>query len=96
MGYLVCANCGKITGEFLQTAYGDYICEDCWDDYICADEGKLEYLIGICNEDYPASDFDAEFLGEVAESWRTHFKMLDLTLAEKFRIEEKARELGIL
>lgn len=91
-----CANCDKTGGEFLKTAYGDFLCEDCWDDYICSDVGKLEYLIGICREDYPADDFDAEFLGEVAVSWMTHYNLLDLPAEEIAAIEEKAKELGLL
>lgn len=91
-----CANCNKTRGEFLKTAYGDFLCEDCWDKYICTNVGKLEYLIGICREDYPAEDFDAEFLGEMAVSWRTNHNMLDLTPQEKFEIETKAKELGLL
>jgi hypothetical protein len=94
MGY--CANCDEHRKELLKTAYGDFLCEDCWDDYICSEAGKLEYLIGICREDYPASDFDADFLGEVAVSWKRHFNLLDLTPQERFEIEQKAHELGIL
>ena len=45
---MVCANCGKTHCEFIKTAYGDYLCEDCWDDYICSDTGRLEYFIGFC------------------------------------------------
>ena len=91
-----CANCEENKVELLKTAYGDYLCEDCWDDYICSDVGRLEYLIGICNEDYPVADFDADFLGEVAKSWSTHYHMLDFTPSERAKIENKARELGLL
>jgi hypothetical protein len=91
-----CVNCDKTSGEFIKTAYGDWLCEDCWDDYICTEAGMLEYLIGICHEDYPVTDFDAEFLGEVAKSWSLNYSMLDLTPIERLAIEEKARELGIL
>ena len=91
-----CANCGKTKGEFLKTAYGDFLCDDCWDEYICTEAGKLEYMIGICNGDYPASDFDADFLGEVAVSWMTHYNMLDFTPQQRFELEEKARKFGIL
>jgi hypothetical protein len=91
-----CDECGSRKKELLKTAYGDYLCEDCWDDYICTDMGKLEFLIGICNGDYPASDFDADFLGEVAESWKTNSNMVDLTPKQKSELEEKARELGLL
>lgn len=91
-----CANCDKTRGEFLKTAYGDFLCGDCWDDYINTDVGRLEYLIGICNGDYPASEFDAEFLCEVAKSWMINYNMLDFTPRQRAEIEEKARELGIL
>ena len=91
-----CANCDKVGGEFLKTAYGDYLCEDCWDDYICSETGFVEYMIGICRGDYPASEFDAEFLGEVAKSWMTHYYMLDFTPQQRLEIEEKAKELGLL
>lgn len=93
---MTCANCDKTRGEFLKTAYGDFLCEDCWDDYICSDTGRLEYLIGICKEDYPMSDFDADFLYEVTKSWKINYNLLNLTPQERFDIEEKARELGLL
>lgn len=92
-----CANCDKtLGGDSFKTAYGDWFCEDCWDDYICSDAGMLEYLIGICQGDLPVEEFDADFLGAVAESWREHSKMLDLTAEQLTEIEQKAVELGIL
>jgi hypothetical protein len=92
-----CANCDKtLGGDFFKTAYGDWLCEDCWDDYICSEAGRLEYLIGICSGDLPIEEFDADFLGEVAVSWKEHSQMLDLTPKEHLELEEKARELGIL
>lgn len=94
MGY--CNRCNTTRKELLKTAYGYYLCEDCWDDYINTDAGRLEYLIGIYNEDYPASEFDADFLGEVAKSWIAHSHMIDFTSQERFKIEQKAREFGIL
>ena len=93
---MVCANCDKTRGEFLKTAYGDYLCEDCWDEYICSDTGKLEYLIGICSGDYPADDFDADFLCEVAKSYMINYNKLNFTPQQRFELEEKARELGLL
>lgn len=92
-----CANCDKTLSEdFFKTAYGNWLCEDCWDDYICSDVGRLEYLIGICNGDYPVFYFDAEFLVEVARSWKENSNRLDLTPEARFELEEKAHELGIL
>lgn len=64
-----CNKCNKALGEYLLTAYGDAICEDCWDEYICTKEGKVEYMLGICRNDYPAVEFDDDFLKEVAQSW---------------------------
>jgi phage FluMu protein Com len=64
-----CNKCDKVLGEYLLSAYGDAVCEDCWDEYICTKEGKVEYLLGICRGDYPATEFDNEFLLEVVESW---------------------------
>lgn len=67
-----CNKCNKALGEYLLTAYGDAICEDCWDKYIMTDEGKIEFLLGICLGDYPAADFDDEFLLEVVASWNAN------------------------
>lgn len=91
-----CAECGKATADLIKTAYGDYLCEDCWDDYICTEAGMLEYLIGICKGELPIEEFDADFLCGVAKSWVTNCKALDLTHGERLELEEKARELGIL
>ena len=93
---MYCANCNKTGGELLKTAYGDFLCEDCWDDYICTDAGRLEYLIGICRGDYPVNEFDADFLYEVAKSYRINYEKLDLTAEELTKLEQKAMELGIL
>jgi hypothetical protein len=94
MGY--CANCDTHHKELLKTAYGDYLCVDCWDEYINTGTGRLEYLIGICNGDYPMDEFDADFLGEVALSYRLYYNLLDLTPSQRLELEDKARELGLL
>ena len=93
---MCCANCGENNCDLLKTAYGDQLCEDCWDDYICTEAGMLEYLIGICKGELPLSEFDADFLCGVAKSWVTNCKALDLTPGERLELEEKAHELGIL
>lgn len=92
-----CANCDKtLGGDSFKTAYGDFLCEDCWDDYICSDAGRLEYLIGICCGDLPVEEFDADFLYEVVKSYRINYEKLDLTREQKAALEEKAIELGLL
>lgn len=87
-----CAKCGKILYESFHTAYDEHICENCWDDYICTKEGRVEYLIGICRNDYPACEFDDEFLAELASSWEAN-KNLVTTISpiEFFRIELRAQ-----
>lgn len=91
-----CANCGREDKTFFKTAYGPWLCEDCWDDYLMTDNGKVEYLIGICNGDYPMSNFDADFLGEVAMSWRRFIMSLDYTDEELSEFEKIAISLGLL
>ena len=93
-----CNKCDKALGEYLLTAYGDAVCEDCWDRYICSSEGKLEYLIGICRGDYPATDFDNEFLLEVVESWNENKNLVKPYIPKELYslVEIKAQVLGKL
>lgn len=91
-----CEKCGKVLGEYFMTAYGEKRCEDCWDDYLMTDRGKVEYFIGICNDDYPMSDFDADFLGHVAVCWTEYRDELDMKMSEIRNLETKARGLGLL
>lgn len=91
-----CSKCDKALGEYLVTAYGEVCCEDCWDDYLMTDRGKVEYIIGICRGDYPMSDFDADFLGWISSCWKTHRDEINLKLSDLYEIETKARALGLL
>lgn len=91
-----CTNCGKTQGEFFKTAYGDLLCENCWDDYICTETGRLEYFIGFCREDYHPDEFDADFVCEVVKSYRINYEKLDFTTEQRTELENKAKELGLL
>ena len=71
-----CKKCGRTACEQFETAYGDTLCEHCWDEYICTKEGKVEYMLGICRGDYPAAEFDDGFLKEVAASWKANADVL--------------------
>jgi hypothetical protein len=55
----VCDHCLRIVDydEILKTVYGDYICEDCWDNYINSDSGLAEYFVRIANGDGDPRDF---------------------------------------
>ena len=91
-----CANCNKTRGEFIKTSYGDLLCEDCWDDYICTEAGLLEYLVAICNGACYIGDFDADFLGEVVKSYKINYDKLDLTEERRLELEKKAKDFGLL
>ena len=92
-----CANCDKTRSKsFIMTAYGEILCEDCWDNYICTEAGMLEYLIGIYKGELPIEEFDADFLCSVAKSWLANNEALDLTDEKRAEIEDKVKELGIL
>lgn len=94
---MCCAGCCvKLGGDSFKTAYGDWLCEDCWDEYVCSDAGKVEYLIGICHGFLPLKEFDADFLGEVAISYRQNRDKLNLSAEQLTEIEQKAVALGIL
>lgn len=95
---LRCFKCDKALGEYLLTAYGNAVCEDCWDKYICSKEGKLEYLIGICRGEYPATEFDDEFLLEVVKSWDENKNLVKPHIPESLfkMVEIKAQVLGKL
>ena len=93
-----CTNCYRPEDEceLLKTTYGDMLCEDCWDDYICSDAGKLEYFIGFCREDYHPDEFDADFVYDAVKSYRINYDQLELTDKQRLELEEKAKELGLL
>jgi hypothetical protein len=94
---MYCANCYRSDSELLlKTSYGDWLCEDCWDDYICTEAGMLEYFIGFCREDYHPDEFDADFVGEAVRSYQINYNKLELTEEQRLELEEKAKELGIL
>jgi DNA-directed RNA polymerase subunit RPC12/RpoP len=91
-----CTKCGKPLGEHFITAYDEERCEDCWYDYLMTDKGKVEYLIGICNEDYPITDFDADFLGHVSACWKTYREELHMPLPQIKNFEAIAERIGLL
>jgi hypothetical protein len=91
-----CIKCNRKVDDLFESLYGETMCEYCWDDYLMTDRGKVEYFVGICREDYPMSDFDADFLGWASACWKRYRDELDITIAEINKLEAKARELGLL
>lgn len=94
---MLCNNCDtNASCNLNKTAYGDYLCDDCWDDYICTDRGRVEYFIGLCNGDYPLSEFDADFICSVIESYKTYFGTFEYTPEQLTELESKAKAIGLL
>lgn len=91
-----CGECGKLTDEPFVSAYRTAYCEECWDDYILTDTGKLEFLIGIADKLYSQQMFDADFLGEAVVSWRKFKDLTCLTSKDKIRIEQELAKYNIL
>lgn len=91
-----CEHCGKRKIDLLKTVYGEYLCEDCWDDYLFTSEAKAEYLLGIAREDYPASSFDADFLGFAAVQWKKNRNLFDMSDEAIEAIEAKLKNHGLL
>lgn len=93
-----CVKCSKAvcSVNMLITAYGEIRCEDCWDDYLMTDKGKVEYFIGIIRGDYPMDYFDADFLGHVVVCWKKYRDELNLTVKEIRELEAKAELIGLL
>ena len=94
MGY--CNRCDSHNKKLMRNIYGDYICEDCWDDYINSEAGKLEYFVGICRGDYQAAEFDSDFLGTAAVYWYAYRDHLELSDEELNIIETIAENKGLL
>lgn len=92
----LCDKCLKKNYDTLLTAYGASLCEDCWDDYLFTPEGKVEYLLGIARGDYPATEFDADFLGEAAVQWQKNKNIFDIEDSEILRLETILKQLGLL
>lgn len=92
---MLCVKCGKPLGTHTITAYGEVRCENCYDDYLMTDKGKVEYFIGICTGELPIADYDADFLGHVSACWQKYRDQLDMTIAEIRLLEAQAKDLGI-
>lgn len=92
----ICSNCGKKTYDVLETAYGEVRCEDCWDDYLMTDSGKVEYFLGIVRGDYSMSDFDADFLCHVSACWRKYRWYVHVSARDLRDLEDKAIQMGLL
>lgn len=91
-----CIKCERPVEKPWLTAYGEHLCENCWDGHLMTDRGKVEYFLGICNNEYSMDCFDADFLGHVVACWREYRDKLNMTKFKINEIEQKAKALGLL
>lgn len=92
----LCDKCGTSSFNRILNAYGALLCEECWDEYICTPEGKVEYLVGIAKADYPASEFDADFLIYALTQWHKNRNQLDMSDDEIAEIEDKLKLIKLM
>ena len=93
---LRCMKCGRKETSLFESLYGEERCEYCWDDYLMTDRGKVEYFVGIVRGELNIDDYDADFLGHVSVCWQKYRDQVQLDADTIERLENKARELGIL
>ncbi len=91
----MCSKCMCTSYDLIQSAFGDELCEDCWDEYINSDEGLVEYFISICEDENP-EEFDADFLCSVVRAWLEYLPKLALTGQRISELNQKAKELNLL
>ena len=91
-----CLECGFQTEDTFRTVYGEVLCEECWEDYLCSARGKVEYFVGICDGTFALDEFDADYLGMVVQAFLENKEELDLEPHQLLELEDKARELGLL
>ena len=67
----ICDDCQSEVDEdeLLGTAYGNFVCERCWDRYINSEDGLVEYFINIANRDSKPTDFSKEKLDKIISVW---------------------------
>lgn len=91
----LCDKCLTPSFDLILNVYGAMLCSDCWDEYICTPAGKVEYLIGIARADYPASEFDADFICFAVHQWYKNRNQLDISDVEIEEIENKLKRIKL-
>ncbi len=77
--------------KVIQNAYGDYLCEDCWINYLHSDDrkGLVEYVISIGKGLSSMSLIPVDAINSITEIWESERdNLITLTESEKSTIEE--------
>lgn len=93
---VICNKCTNVCVEARKSVYGDYFCEDCWDEYVNTDEGVVENLLTIAHEDLPVFYFDPDFLGHCVEQWKKNKSKFIINSEEIDFVESKLKQFCLL
>ena len=91
----LCDKCTCYCKERLLNIYGELLCEDCWDTYMRTPESKVEYLVGIANEDYSAIDLGINLIYFAMFQWHKNKDQFDISDDEITRIENYVKFLNL-
>ena len=89
-----CDKCGRVIEaeaepDTFLNAYGVLMCEECYDEYLFTDEGKVEVIIGIATGENNPAEFDADYLGDCICKWTRFRDQLDISDEEILFIEQE-------
>lgn len=88
-------DCCKSEAVLYKNAYGQYLCTDCWNDYLTSDRGQVEYMIGVASGEYKRSSFSNEDCTAIQLAWFAYQDELGKTAEELSLIEAAARDAGM-
>lgn len=89
-------DCCKAETALLKNAYGQYLCTDCWNDYLTTERGQVEYVIGATSGEYKGEAFSHIDRRYITNAWNEHSDELGKTAAELEAIEKAAEDAGII
>jgi hypothetical protein len=71
-----CFECEGSNVNVQKNAYGEYLCTDCWVDYLTTERGLVEYYIGIADGTYSKESFSAADLSKIEAAWSSNCNTL--------------------
>ncbi len=88
-----CIKCLK--PRYIENAYGEVLCEECWEDYITTERGLVEYFICLAEGRSKLEYYDADFLGEVFTSYDKNKQLLKLDEDERVALKNYISTLDV-
>lgn len=90
-----CSRCGTDMSYLHKTAFGEYLCEECWDTYMKSVGSPAEYVIGLGTGAYSIEYFSDKDKELIVNVWNAIKFTLGLSDEEITAIENKAIEAGL-